>query len=167
MGIYAVNVADHAFENYPNLANVDLHAGVLRSIGDYAFAGCTHLGWYEADWITTIGIGPYVESIGEGAFSGCSGIETLRFLGDAPDEIAANAFSGVYAETGYPAGNTTWTADKRQSYGGNLTWAVWASGYYEGINWDLDGEYLYFYNSSAVMKEQSSAADYPWYAYKE
>ena len=167
MGIYAVNVADHAFENYPNLANVDLHAGVLRSIGDYAFAGCTHLGWYEADWITTIGIGPYVESIGEGAFSGCSGIETLRFLGDAPDEIAANAFSGVNAEAGYPAGNTTWTADKRQSYGGNLTWEVWASGYYEGINWSLDGEYLYFYNSSAVMKEQSSAADYPWYAYKE
>jgi len=48
-------------------------------------------------------------------------LKEINFTGDAP-AIDSYAFSKVTADAKYPADNTTWTADKRQNYGGQLTW---------------------------------------------
>ena len=48
-------------------------------------------------------------------------MKVVEFVGDAPT-IGAAAFSAVTADAYYPDGNTTWTEDKQQDYGGQLTW---------------------------------------------
>ena len=52
-------------------------------------------------------------------------LETITFEGDVP-QIDAGAFGNdnrrTVATAYYPAGNPTWTADKLQNYGGELTW---------------------------------------------
>lgn len=62
-----------------------------------------------------------VTDIADYAFADCSGLTSVIFLGDAPF-IGANAFQNVTATISYMSHNVTWTADKLQNYGGNLTW---------------------------------------------
>jgi len=85
----------------------------LSSIGTNAFFGCTKL--------TALSFPSSVKSIGSIAFSGCSAVKTISFLGKAPT-IGNYAFLGVTAEANYPLGDSTWTADVQQNYGGTLTW---------------------------------------------
>lgn len=66
-------------------------------------------------------IGEDVVKITADAFVGNDAIETITFTGDAP-EMDPNALAGTNAEVYYPAGNSTWSEDDRQDFGGNITW---------------------------------------------
>ena len=85
----------------------------LESLGESSFYGCTR--------INRIEIPANVTSLGAYVFSRCSALGTVIFAGNAP-AIGSVAFNGVKANVYYPAGNTTWTADKQQNYGGQLSW---------------------------------------------
>ena len=86
----------------------------VTAIGIDAFGHCIGL--------QSITIPDRVATISDFAFWCCSGLKTVTFLGDAPaiDDIA---FSNVEATMYYPAGNSTWTTEVLQNYGGTLTWA--------------------------------------------
>ena len=62
-----------------------------------------------------------VSKVGAYAFSRCSSLSQVTFRGNAP-EIGDSAFSKVTATISYPADKTGWTQDKRNNYGGTLTW---------------------------------------------
>lgn len=69
-----------------------------------------------------------VLGIAEGAcmysFSGTASqslLKEIRFEGDAPG-FGTNCFKGITANAYYPENNDTWTAAKRESCSGNLTW---------------------------------------------
>ena len=76
-------------------------------------------------YITSVTIPEGVTEIGARAFAGCGSLTEICFAGAAPDSIDAEAFSGVRATAYYPEeqdGTVTWTLDKRDDYGGELTW---------------------------------------------
>lgn len=62
-------------------------------------------------------------SIGAEAFRDC-GASEIYFPGSAPKSIVDNAFQGVTATVYYPSGDESWTEDRMQQYGGNLTWVA-------------------------------------------
>lgn len=74
-----------------------------------------------------------VTRIEQDAFGNCTGLETITFLGDAP-QFAESVFPGVTATAYYPANNATWTEEVRQSYGGNITWVAAQ----EPLEWSFD-----------------------------
>ena len=127
-------VPQATFENCKNLVNVTLNAG-LETIGRSAFEGCSALTnitlpegitmiEHSAFWnsgISEIVIPDSVTSIALWAFYDCGNLESIRFMGDAP-EMAMNIFGGVAATAYYPAGNPTWTEAAMQNYGGTITW---------------------------------------------
>ena len=84
----------------------------ITAIGNNAFAGCENL--------TEVTLPKTVTAIGEGAFL-ASGLKEITFQGDAP-EVSESAFQGVSATITYPQDNETWTEDKKQDFGGDLTW---------------------------------------------
>ena len=106
------SIGGSAFSGCSSLTSVTIPEGVT-SIGGYAFYGCSSL--------TSVTIPEGVTSIGGYAFFGCSNLTTIFFLGDAPsfgyDSFGYDRTAGLY-----PVDNETWTADKRQNYGGSLTW---------------------------------------------
>lgn len=58
------------------------------------------------------------------SFSGTASqslLKEIRFEGDAPG-FGTNCFKGITANAYYPENNDTWTAAKRESCSGNLTW---------------------------------------------
>ncbi len=101
-----------AFANCVNLKKITIPESV-KSIGYASFWGCSSL--------EEITIPRDVSQLGYYMFWQCTGLKTVTFQGDAP-EITADAFRDVTATVYYPAGNTTWTQDKLQNYGGQLTW---------------------------------------------
>ena len=84
-------------------------------IGDHAFFGSD---------MKQLDIGVKIRKIGDYAFGNCSQLQLIRFHGNAP-EIAASSFADVTAVVLIPVDDKTWTAEKRQNYGGNLTWKFW------------------------------------------
>ena len=96
-----------------NLTSVNLPL-TLRTIGDSAFS---------AAWsLREITIPANVESIGERVFEG-DPMEKITFMGNAP-QFSANSLGGITATAYYPGNNPTWTEDKLQNYGGNITWVA-------------------------------------------
>ena len=106
------SIDGYAFKSCTSLKTISLPS-TLEKFGDSAFYGCTT--------VPEIQIPANVREIGGYAFSRCSGLKVVEFVGDAPT-IGAAAFSAVTADAYYPDGNTTWTEDKQQDYGGQLTW---------------------------------------------
>lgn len=121
----------------PNYVNI---------INQNAFSKCNRL--------ESIEISSGVNLIGNNAFLGCSELKEIWFKGNAPsfqteqgdivgesgesiNELSVeknyNAtlgnedgiFGGVKATAYYPEGDTTWTGDIMQNYGGNITWESW------------------------------------------
>ncbi len=101
------------FYKMTGLTSVTLPDG-LQTIEYQTFRGCRGL--------ASVTIPSSVTSVGESAFESCSSLKTIFFLGDAPS-ISSYAFTVVLTTALYPVDNETWTADKRQDYGGSLTWA--------------------------------------------
>ena len=128
-------VGESAFYGCSNLSELTIPEGIIK-LGDYAFKNCVAVKavslpetmetigestFYGCTGLTVIIIPSNVKKIGNYAFSRCSGLNEIDFTGDAP-AIDSYSFSKVTADAKYPAGNTTWTADKRQNYGGQLIW---------------------------------------------
>ena len=86
----------------------------LKNIGESAFYGCSQ--------ISEIIIPENVETLGAYTFSQCTELKTVKFVGNAP-VIGDYAFARVTAKVSYPSGNTTWSKEKQQNYGGTLTWS--------------------------------------------
>ena len=59
------------------------------------------------------------------AFPDCTNLETIKFYGQAP-EIGVDTFKNIPKLTAYyPANDPTWTSDKLQDYGSDITWKRW------------------------------------------
>jgi hypothetical protein len=121
------------FYDCENLRRVELHCDGI--VGSYTFGYCYNLSeliitgnltqfdmcaFNDCTSLTSFTFTDSVAKIEASAFSGC-GFQEITFLGDAP-EFGSDAFSGVTATAYYNESNPTWTEDKLQNYGGNLTW---------------------------------------------
>ena len=110
------------------------------------------LAFYQCEYLTEVRVGPNVKLISTDAFSqctrlssvdfrgsvaiinlrafdGCSNLTEIIFQGNAPARIDSTAFTGVTATAYYPPNNDTWTTDKMQDYGGDLTWEPYVERY--------------------------------------
>ena len=105
-------IGAYAFKSCTGVTEVSLPDS-LKELGDSAFYGCTA--------VKEIVIPENVSKVGAYAFSRCSSLSQVTFRGNAP-EIGDSAFSKVTATISYPADKTGWTQDKRNNYGGTLTW---------------------------------------------
>ena len=81
-----------------------------------AFSGCNNL--FE------VNIGARVKKIGNGAFADCDNLLNVYFFGNYP-EIADQSFKNVSITAYYPYNDRTWTLDRLDGYGGNITWVPW------------------------------------------
>ena len=142
-------IGAYAFKNCTALTDIQLPKS-LETIGDSAFYSCTGL--------TSVTFPENVTFIDGYAFARCTGIKQITFEGDAP-EIKAGAFSGVKADVDYSKENATWTDDKKQNYGGQLTWE-------KSEPWELKDHVLTI-NDDSVMADYDSAKKTPWYANRD
>ena len=132
------NIGAYAFSDCTGLTSVTIPSSVT-SIGIHTFSGCSGLtsitipssvtsigvdAFWNCSGLTSITIPSGVTSIGDGAFSGCSGLTSIYFCGNTPS-FGDDSFTGVTATAYYPTGNSTWTDEVKQAYGGNLTWTPW------------------------------------------
>ena len=84
-----------------------IHDGV-KSIGEYAFAGCTEL--------TSITIPDSVTSIGRCAFAGCTGLKSIA-IGDGVTSIGGSAFSDCTSLTSITIPDSVTSIDRSVFYG--------------------------------------------------
>ena len=110
-------ISDEMFNYCTALTNVTIPGSVTK-IGAAAFRDCYALKQIEFPTALT--------EIGDCAFWECRTLRDITFRGHAPS-IGSCAFISVQASVYYPAGDTTWTEDVRQDYGGTLTWVPYAS----------------------------------------
>lgn len=111
-------ISDSAFSSCTKLTEVSIPEG-LSSIGASAFCECRAL--------TAVTIPASVTSLGSLSFSFCSALREIRFCGSAPSQDGF-VFYRVTAVAYYPASDPSWTAERRQSYDGNLTWIPYLPG---------------------------------------
>ncbi len=142
------------------MSRVSLPAS-LKRIGVGAFAGCTSL--------KELTVPLQVDTIGEGAFRGCESMDTIVFTGSAPE--GDNCLEGLSVTAYYPETNESWTSEKRESYGGEVSWAaketeLLASGSCgDAASWSL------FDNGLLIVSGTGDLWDFdwessPWYGYR-
>lgn len=135
LGKSVTTIGNYAFQMCDNLKELTIPDSVT-TIGEAAFNACSNL--------ETLQLGTAVKSIGDHAFSYCETLEevlipasvttigayafsenemmaSVVFTGKAP-AIGNRAFGNVTAMVRYPGDDDSWTADKKQDYGGTLTW---------------------------------------------
>jgi len=175
-----------AFKGCTSLASVTLPEGISK-IEAGTFEGCKKLAEINLpERITVIGNGAFekcasltgvtvpgkVSKIGSDAFAGCGALSEIRFQGSAP-EFGADAFSGVTAAAYYSDRNTTWTDDKRQNYGGTLSWQAFGT---TGQNpCGADARWEFFEDGVLVISGAGKIDDYgtepenaaPWAAHRD
>lgn len=96
---------------------LDLPNG-LKQIGSAAFSCCSGL-------TGDLRIPNSVTMIASDAFASCTNMETIKFYGQAP-QIVYSTFNSIPKLTAYyPANDSTWTSDKLQDYGSDITWKRW------------------------------------------
>lgn len=123
----ADTVVEHsAFEDCDGLTEVTFLGNA--ELDCFAFADCVNL-----TEVTVLGSASGIE---EAAFQNCPSLARLTFGGAAP-AFAEFAFVDVTAVVTYPCNNATWTPEKRQDYGGTLTWK--ADHHYQNGNCTLCG----------------------------
>ncbi len=128
-------IGDSAFGSCDSLTSVEI-PGSVTTIGDSAFAytkltsveipgSVTTIGEYafRDTGLTTVVFPEGVVAIGARAFANCYALTEIEFLGSCPS-IGSNAFASAMATASYPLGDSTWTADRRQNYGGTITWVA-------------------------------------------
>ena len=104
------SLSGNAFYSCINLKSATLNNH--GAVDAYAFSGCRKL--------TSVTFGENITRIYMAAFSGCIALTETIFEGNAP-AIDSSAFRDVTATAHYPM-NASWTEDKLQNYGGNITW---------------------------------------------
>lgn len=106
--ISGLTIGQNAFKNFTSLTTVNwTKIGMIKAIGDYAFAGCTSL--------RTIAIPRGVETIGAHAFEGCMDLNQVNLpvtltsigedaFGDCPalDSVVFNGTSAQWAAVALP-----------------------------------------------------------------
>ena len=172
-------IGAYAFYSCLMVSHVDIPDSV-QSIGICAFDSCESL--------EKVTIGSGVISIASDAFSLCSELAEIIFLGDAPT-IHNRAFSNVTATASYYANNPTWTGEKKQNYGGTITWEAYdpcADGhnYSDGIctvcgakdllgsgtcgnnlTWELDKYGTLTISGTGAMDNYTTSSPAPWNSY--
>ena len=146
------HIGSCAFQDFTALSVVSIPDSVL-TIGSGSFRNCTALSGltlpesltgiaasaFQGSGLNAVIIPVNVTDIGQSAFSSCSGLSTIRFIGNGPS-ISADAFSGVTATAHYINGQSGWTAERLQNYGGTITWVAdephGACG--DSVSWFLD-----------------------------
>lgn len=110
-------IRDYGFELCTALTSVSIPDSVT-DIGMQAFDHCTSL--------KKVSFGSGLKNIGIDAFNGCGEL-TLIFTGDAPvcssDICSSSSAHFAY----YPADNASWTEEKLQNYGGEITWVPYTA----------------------------------------
>ena len=81
-----------------------------------AFSNCADL--------VDVNIKDTVTEIGDEAFADCQNLTNIYFYGNCP-KFGADIFKNVKATAYYPYTDSTWTLDKLQGYGGEITWLPW------------------------------------------
>lgn len=79
-----------------------------------SFKGCTNL--------KKVIFGTGMETIDADAFSGCTSINEIYFMGDAPTFEGTETFKGCTIKGYYPKGNTTWKQSNLTNHGGFIDW---------------------------------------------
>lgn len=105
-----------AFYGCTNLKEIKISDGV-KIIGESAFSNCSSL--------ININMPSSLQKIGQFAFNECNNLKNIYFNSDSPI-IANRSFLGVVGNAYYP-NNNTWTSDKLDNYGGDITWIPYNS----------------------------------------
>ena len=134
-----ISIGNSAFRNCKSLTSIDIPDSVA-AIGDMAFSQCWALSsvhlpdslisinknlFLQCTSLTSITVPGNIVMIYTQAFSQCDNLTSIYFTGDAPwieDDVFTSMLSKITATAYYPAGNTTWTEDVMQDYGGDITW---------------------------------------------
>ena len=119
-------IGKNAFNLCTGLKTVTIPKGVTE-IGEGVFSGCWEL--------QEVKIADSVASIGTYAFAWCWKLKKITFEGDAP-VLGEYAFQSITADAYYPANNATWTAGKRQNYGGTINWIPCSTYTVKFLDWD-------------------------------
>ena len=99
-------------------------------------------------------------------------ITTITFLGNAPT-FDSKAFEGINGTVIYPANNSTWTENVRQSYGGEISWVPKGDsgaslsgtfGRNDIFTWKLEGSTLYVTGNGNMRWTEGNNP--PWYSYR-
>ena len=116
-------VTIEAAENSGYIGTVQKNFAIRAVLDEYvtvvqpgAFKGCANL--------TNVNIRSTVTGIGEQAFADCKNLRNIYFYGNCP-ETGKDMFQNVTANAYYPYNDLTWSLDKLQDYGGNITWCPW------------------------------------------
>jgi len=155
-------IGNSAFKGCVNLAVVAMPEDVWRfSIGSQAFEGCINL-----EEITIPKGGLLGVDVGANAFGDCTGLRKIK-LGIDSIDIDENAFRNVTATVSYPAGVPCWSEDKRQGYGGTLTWEPYDWSRPGGvcgdnIEWSLENGVLSITGTGEMYDFRSLAEDISW-----
>ena len=164
-------IGDNAFKNCSSLKSIDFPSSIL-TIGSSAFWGCNGL--------TSVTLPASIMAIDNLAFNDCSSLKEIYFSGDAPS-IGKNCFRNCTATIYYPEHNETWSDEKRQNYGGTITWEeyvpsgggaesnerILASGSCgENIGWELTSDgYLTISGSGDMSNYRYGTSVRPWEDY--
>ena len=140
-----VTIISHSSFSYSRYLQEVMLPETVTVLEGYAFLSCAKLsqlalpsGLRKIDVLAlqntalqNIVIPASVESIGQLSIVLMNNLESVVFEGDVP-QIHASAFGNdsthQEATVYYPADNATWTEDKLQNYGGNLTWVPYCVG---------------------------------------
>ena len=153
----------YAFYGCENLKSVQIPEGITV-IGNSAFEGCKKL--------EEVTLPKSVTAMGWSVFEKCESLKEITFVGNAP-AFHEESFYGVTATVNYPANNTSWTAEKRQNYGGQITWKGYQD---ENLVSGTCGEKVYWELnlSTGTLRiwGEGEMADYeqngePWHAYQK
>ena len=163
-----------AFDGCTSLKTIELPDSVT-TLGEYAFEGTGLTKIRIPDSMKVIGGGAFMycsdlenvaiegklETLGWEVFNYSSNLKSIRFMGDAPENIDDYAFDGVYYSTAvyYPGENVSWTEDKLQNYGGSFDWSPWETSTRgscgEGLTWQYDE-----WNGILTISGTGAMADY-------
>ncbi len=103
-GYPVVAIGDSVFRDRTDLIRVDFEQGALRSVGNFAFYGCSAL--------EEVLLPDTVETVGRLSFMNCTSLYRVE-LGDSLLEIGASAFEGCAALDGIFIPATAKYADER------------------------------------------------------
>lgn len=107
------------------------------------------------------------------AFANCAQLQEIIFLGDAPEFISYELFTGSEVIVYYPIGNVSWNTVTERNFAGNVTWqpagpnGEVAGIYGDNIFWMVDQniDKLTVWGEG-VIDGKTDGTEMPWYPYR-